>query len=378
LDKQPPLTDTWEKGLHPYTPIIRDGKLYGRGGADDGYAIFSSLLAIKVLQKQGVPHGRIVILVEASEESGSPDLPDYVNHLESKIGTPNLIVCLDSGCGNFHQFWLTTSLRGIITGVLSVKILTEGVHSGKGSGIIPSSFRIIRMLLDRIEDVNTGEIKVKELFVDIPDSVNKQITQSADGMGSETYEEFPFVLGAEPVDKKDIPKLILQRTWHPTLCVTGAEGIPSLELSGNVLRTHTNIKLSIRIPPTADAEKCGKALERELNRDPPYGAHVSFKTDKGRRGFAAPELHPWLEESVNKASKAFFGHSVNYIGEGGTIPFMGMLQEKFPKAQFVITGLLGPRSNAHGPNEFLHIDCGKHVTSCVAAVVADHYSHYHK
>jgi len=339
---------------------------------------FSSLLAIKVLQKQGIPHGRIVILVEASEESGSPDLPDYVNHLESKIGTPNLIVCLDSGCGNFHQFWLTTSLRGIITGVLSVKILTEGVHSGKGSGIIPSSFRIIRMLLDRIEDVNTGEIKVKELFVDIPDSVNKQITQSADGMGSETYEEFPFVSGAEPVDKKDIPKLILQRTWHPTLCVTGAEGIPSLELSGNVLRTHTNIKLSIRIPPTADAEKCGKALERELNRDPPYGAHVSFKTDKGRRGFAAPELHPWLEESVNKASKAFFGHSVNYIGEGGTIPFMGMLQEKFPKAQFVITGLLGPRSNAHGPNEFLHIDCGKHVTSCVAAVVADHYSHFHK
>jgi len=283
---------------------------------------------------------------------------------------------LDSGCGNYDQFWLTTSLRGLISGNLTVKVLTEGVHSGRGSGIVPSSFRILRMLLDRIEDVNTGEIKLKELHVDIPAKRHEEIKQSAEGIGTETYAEFPFVSGAEPVHKTDMAKLLLQRTWHPALVVTGVDGLPPLDLAGNVLLTHTAVKLSIRIPPTADPDKCSAALVKELNRDPPYNAHVKFVVEKARGGFAAPLLAPWLEHSIHKASSAFFGKPANYIGEGGTIPFMGMLQEKFPEAQFLITGLLGPRSNAHGPNEFLHINVGKHVTSCVTSVVADHYTHF--
>lgn len=371
LDKQPEMTG-WSEGLGPWTPVLKDDKLYGRGGADDGYAIFGSLAALLALQEQTIPHARCVILIEACEESGSYDLPYYVDHLAQRIGNPSLVVCLDSGCGNYDQLWLTTSLRGMTGGELTVQVLEEGVHSGDASGVVPSSFRILRDLLSRLEDAETGRIKPKELYAEIPPQRTEQARAAAGVLGKALYEKFPFVEGMQPVTE-DLTELVLNRTWRPQLAVTGVDGMPPLESAGNVLRPKTSVKLSLRVPPTLDGAKAGEFVKRLLEQDPPYGAKVSFKLEKDGSGWNAPQLSPWLEQAVAEASQHYFGAPAAYMGEGGSIPFMGMLGSKFPQAQFLITGVLGPHSNAHGPNEFIHIPTGKKVSAVVAEVIARHF-----
>lgn len=371
LDKQPEMSG-WAEHLGPWKPVLEGDKLYGRGGADDGYAIFGSLAAILALQKAGTPHARCVVLIEACEESGSYDLPYYVDHLAGRIGKPSLVVCLDSGCANYEQLWLTTSLRGLAGGNLTVKVLQEGVHSGDASGVVASSFRILRSLLSRLEDQASGRILPPELHVEIPPQRLEQARQAVKTLGAAVYDKFPFVKGMRPMNE-DPAELVLNRTWRPALSITGVDGLPPLTSAGNVLRPFTAVKLSLRIPPTLDAAVAGKTLKELLEKDPPYGAEVTFEVEKASAGWNAPQLSPWLEASVANASREFFGQPPAYMGEGGTIPFMGMLGEKFPGAQFLITGVLGPGSNAHGPNEFLHIPMGKRVSACVARVVADHY-----
>jgi len=371
LDKQPEMTG-WSAHLGPWKPVIEGDRLYGRGGADDGYAIFGSLAAILALQEQGVAHSRCVVLIEACEESGSYDLPYYVDHLAARIGKPSLVVCLDSGCGNYEQMWLTTSLRGLTGGNLSVQVLDEGVHSGDASGVVASSFRILRQVLSRLEDEVSGKIKPQDLYVEIPAQRIEQAQRTAQVLGDAVYSKFPFVDGMRPVES-DLAELVLNRTWRPALAVTGIDGIPALESAGNVLRPFTAVKLSLRLPPTLDGTKAGESVKRLLEKDPPYGAKVHFELEKATSGWNAPALAPWLEASVDGASREFFRAPPAYNGEGGSIPFMGMLGEKFPGAQFLITGVLGPQSNAHGPNEFLHIPTGKRVSMCVAKVIADHH-----
>ena len=370
LDKQPEMTG-WADDLGPWKPVLKGDKLYGRGGADDGYAIFGSIAALIALADQKLPHARCVILIEACEESGSYDLPHYVDHLASRIGQPSLVVCLDSGCGNYDQLWLTTSLRGLTGGELSVQVLEEGVHSGDASGVVPSSFRILRQLLSRLEDPATGEIVPRELYVDVPPSRRTQAQQSTEILGTAVYDKFPFVGGMRPV-ADDPVELVLNRTWRPQLAVTGVGGMPALDSAGNVMRPGTAVKLSLRVPPTLDGAGAGTFVKNLLETDPPYGAKVSFTLEKDGSGWHAPELSPWLEQAVVTASENYFGAPAAYMGEGGSIPFMGMLGEKFPQAQFLITGVLGPHSNAHGPNEFLHIPTGKKVTMVVAQVLAAH------
>ena len=370
LDKQPEMTG-WDDDKGPWVPVLEGDRLYGRGGADDGYAIFGSLTSVMALQAQGAAHARCVVLIEACEESGSYDLPAYVDHLADRIGKPSLVVCLDSGCGNYEQLWCTTSLRGMAGGNLTVKVLDEGVHSGDASGIVPSSFRIIRELLSRIEDEETGRVLVEGLHVDIPEERKAQAAKVAEVLGDEVYSKFPFLDGMTPM-ADDLTELVLNRTWRPALSITGADGIPPLASAGNVLRPHTALKLSMRLPPTLDGKRGGELLERALLDDAPYGAEVSLHLEKASTGWNAPSLAPWLENAIDQSSKEFFGKPAMYMGEGGTIPFMGMLGEKFPGAQFMITGVLGPHSNAHGPNEFLHIPMGKGVTACVSRVLAEH------
>ena len=370
LDKQPEMTG-WDEGKGAWEPVMEGDRLYGRGGADDGYAIYGSLAAVMALQAQGAAHARCVVLIEACEESGSYDLPAYVDHLAERIGKPSLVVCLDSGCGNYDQLWRTTSLRGMAGGNLTVKVLEEGVHSGDASGIVPSSFRIIRELLSRIEDERTGRILVDGMHVEIPAERRQQAGKVAEVLGTDVYDKFPFLPGMTPM-ASDLTELVLNRTWRPALSITGADGLPALSSAGNVLRPQTSVKLSLRLPPTLDGKRGGELLQEALLKDPPYGAQVSLHLEKASTGWNAPALAPWLENAIDQASQDFFGKPAMYMGEGGTIPFMGMLGEKFPGAQFMITGVLGPHSNAHGPNEFLHIPMGKGVTACVARVIAEH------
>lgn len=372
LDKQPEMTG-WSEGLGPWTPVIRGDKLFGRGGADDGYAMFGALSAILALREAGIPHARCVILIEACEESGSPDLPYYVDHLGKRLGDPSLVVCLDSGCGDYERMWLTTSLRGLMAGALTVQVLEEGVHSGDASGIVPSSFRILRHLLSRLEDSDTGMVLPLGLWAEVPAQRIEQARKAAEVVGQDAYAKFPFVPGMRPVTP-DLAELVLNRTWRPTLSVIGMDGVPPMGSAGNVLRPMTAAKLSIRLPPTREAKGAAETVKRLLEADPPYGAKVEFKIESAESGWNAPALAPWLEAAVARACKAAFGPEPAYMGEGGSIPFMGMLGEKFPKAQFVITGVLGPHSNAHGPNEFLHIPTGKRVSAAVAMILAEHFA----
>jgi len=370
LDKQPEF-DGWDDDLGPWKPVLRDDKLYGRGGADDGYAAFASLAALKVLHEQGVPHHRCVVLIEACEESGSTDLPFYIDHLRDRIGSPSLVVCLDSGCGNYEQLWSTTSLRGIVNCDLEVSLITAGVHSGNASGIVPDSFRVVRALLSRIEDETSGAIRLPDLNVDIPGPRVEQARKAGEVLGRQVYDAFPWRPGAQPMST-DLTELVLNRTWRPALSITGASGPPDLKNAGNVSRPATSLKLSMRVPPTLDAARAAVVLAETLTKDPPYGAHVRVAKVESGSGWNAPPLAPWLERSLHEASRTYFGADAVYMGEGGSIPFMGMLGDEYPEAQFLITGVLGPNSNAHGPNEFLHIPTGKRITACVAQVLRDH------
>jgi acetylornithine deacetylase/succinyl-diaminopimelate desuccinylase-like protein len=370
LDKQPEMTG-WADDLGPWKPVIKDDKLYGRGGADDGYAAYGSLTAIMAVQREGLPHNRCVVIIEACEESGSYDLPPYIEHLSDRIGHPSLVVCLDSGAGNYEQLWLTVSLRGMAAGTLRADVIREGVHSGYASGIVPSSFRILRQLISRLEDERTGEILPDYLHAEIPEQRLDQTAAVAHALGDEIFEAFPFVEGVQPQADNNVDR-ILNRTWRPALSYTGVAGMPDLGHAGNVLRPYTSLKLSMRLPPTLDGEEASARMKETLEANPPSGAKVSFETDQAATGWNAPAIAPWLHQSLENASQASYGRSVMYMGEGGTIPFMAMLGDAFPEAQFMITGVLGPKSNAHGPNEFLHIPFARKLTTCVAQVLADH------
>jgi acetylornithine deacetylase/succinyl-diaminopimelate desuccinylase-like protein len=368
-DKQPEFTG-WQDGLGPWTPVIRDGRLYGRGGADDGYAVFASLTSIAALQQEGLPLPRCVLLIEGCEESGSFDLPAYLAHLGVRIGTPDLVVCLDAECGDYGHLWLSSSLRGLLIGTLEVSVLTEGVHSGAASGIVASSFRILRNLLDRIEDVTTGRM-IDALHVPIDAATRANARELVEALGDVITERYPWQPGMAPM-AQDSVELVLNNTWRPTLSVTGLSGAPPVTSAGNTLRPSTSAKLSIRLPPTLDGAAAERTVKSLLETNPPYGAQVKFVSDGAQQGWAAPAIQPSLAAAFAEASQRYFDKPVRYMGMGGTIPFLKMLGDRFPKAQFMVTGVLGPHSNAHGPNEFLDIETGKRVTCCVAHVLAHH------
>jgi acetylornithine deacetylase/succinyl-diaminopimelate desuccinylase-like protein len=380
LDKQPEFTG-WRNDLGPWTPKYEAGKLYGRGGADDGYAVYAAITAVEALKAQDLTHPRIVGLIETCEESGSHDLPPYLDALRTRLGEVALVVCLDSGAGNYDQLWLTTSLRGMVSGVLKVEILTEGVHSGDASGVVPSSFRILRNVLDRLEDSATGRLLPESFHCALPADRAVQVRAAAAILGEQAWKTFPWACGADGGNTlpttTDPVEALLNRTWRPTLSVTGVDGFPEMTSAGNVLRPYTAFKLSLRLPPLVDGHQASVQLKALLEDNAPYNARVTFHPD-GRagalvaNGWNAPDLAPWLESALNTASQAQFGAPVAYIGQGGTIPLMSLLQRGFPAAQMMVCGVLGPKSNAHGPNEFLHVPYAKRLTAAVAQVIAAH------
>ena len=383
LDKQPEFSG-WRNDLGPWTPKYENGRLYGRGSADDGYAVYAAITAIMALDKEAIPRPRCVGIIETCEESGSPDLPAYLDVLKPRLGDVSLVVCLDSGAGNYDQLWLTTSLRGMVSGVLKVEILTEGIHSGDASGLVPSSFRILRNLLERLEDSKTGRLLPESFHCAVPATRLAQAKATADIIGDEVWKRFPWACGDDggPTlpTTTDRVEALLNRTWRPTLSVTGAQGFPDLKDAGNVLRPYTAFKLSLRLPPLVDGPQAARELKALLEDNAPYNARVTFAADarsgakagapSGATGWNAPELAPWLETALDAASQAHYAAPLGYMGQGGTIPLMSMLAKGFPQSQMMVCGVLGPRSNAHGPNEFLHVPYAKRLTAAVAQVMA--------
>ncbi|MDE3007985.1 MAG: M20/M25/M40 family metallo-hydrolase [Acidobacteriota bacterium] len=369
LDKQPPLGD-WSDGLGPFSPVRRGNRLFGRGVADDGYSTFAALLALEALEAAHVAHGRYVVLIEASEESGSPDLEAHLDALATHLGQVELMICLDSGALTYDRLWVTTSLRGVLNVELTVKVLSQGQHSGVASGVVPSSFRILRELLDRVEDSTTGEVLVPELQATIPDSHVRAATKIFEEFGDVVAKELPTLEGLRLMGRDGADRL-LRRTWAPTLSIVGMGGIPTPDVAGNVLRPSTTAVLSFRLPPSVDAEVARAAVERLLTTNVPANASVDVHSHAAS-GWVAPPLSPWLDAALEEASRVAFGREPGFTGEGGTIPFLGSLARRYPSAPFVATGVLGPHSNAHGIDEMLDLDMAVGVTNAVISLLATH------
>jgi len=370
LDKQPPLGN-WSEGLAPFMPVRRGDLLFGRGSVDDGYAIYACLIAVESLERHQLPHGRLVVLIEASEESGSPDLSAHLDELVDILGTVALVLCLDSGALDYDRLWVTDSLRGNVSLTLRVDVLTQGVHSGEASGVVPSSFRIIRQLLDRIESSRTGDLLLPELDAQVPDHHLAAAQRLSAELDDPLSRHFPAVSGLNLLGRDGAERLIRQ-AWAATLSITGFEGAPAPSDAGNVLRPSTSVKISVRTPPSVDAKVAQDALVAALTRHPPYGAHVSVQLDAVAQGWVAPLRSSWLIDALNEASLAAFGQEPGFLGEGGSIPFLSELGRRFPHAEMVATGALGPGSNAHGPDESLHVPTAIAVTTSVAVIVGAH------
>lgn len=374
LDKQPEMTG-WDADKGPWTPVREGDRLFGRGSSDDGYAMFSAITAIKALKEQGVGHHRCLVLIEACEESGSLDLPFYLESYKDKIGDPSLIICLDSGCGNYDQLWCTSSLRGVVGGTLTAQVLEQGVHSGAAGGLVPDSFSVIRSMLDRLENAETGDLKPRDLHVTIPEKRKEEAVAVASAAVADICESLPLTQGVCPISQDKVDQ-ILRNTWEPSLAITGADHMPSIRDAGNVLRPKTSVKLSMRIPPTLDPALAMSTLKETLESHPPFRTKVSLTDLEGAPGWDAPITAPWLDNALREASHSYFGETYLSTGEGGSIPFMATLAQKFPEAQFMITGVLGPKANAHGPNEFLDIPTAKKLTSSVAHVLHKHHERF--
>lgn len=369
LDKQPSRANLWSDGLHPLKAVRRDPWLFGRGALDDGYGGYLCVTALKMLQEQGVPYPRSHFLIETCEESGSYDLPPYLDALTDELGDPNLIVVLDSGGPDYEHIWVTEALRGLVAGNLSVQVSNEGVHSGMSGGVIPSSFRIQRLLLDRVEDSHTGKILIPEMHVEISSKVRKEAEQLGNLLGDELWSQLPVVDSLRP-QNEGAAEILLDMNWRPAMSVIGADGMPPTQTAGNVLRTNTDLKLSFRIPPGVNAEEIDIILKEKFEQSPPYGAKVEYMPDAAADGFHAPAMDGKLAEALLEASNHVTGLPPMATWVGGTIPFMAMMQEKYPTAQFLCTGTGGPGNNAHGPDEKLHIPSSKRLTAVLSATIA--------
>ncbi|MGI9622122.1 MAG: M20/M25/M40 family metallo-hydrolase [Acidimicrobiales bacterium] len=369
LDKQPEMTG-WDDGLGPWTPVLREGRLYGRGGGDDGYSAFAIMAALDAVRSAGGKHRRCVAVIEASEESGSPDLPAHLNALGDSLGDVSLVICLDSGAPAYDAMWMTTSLRGLVQAELRVDVLERGMHSGIVGGLAPSSMRIMRTLLDRIEDPVTGRVLIPEFHVEVPaDRLAEAKAAAADGVDPRLDVRFS---GSTRSDAHDAVGALVTNTWEPSMATIGIDGIPSLADAGNVLRPFTTVGLSFRLPPTCDPAGAITALHEVVTNDPPNEATVELTVLESSPGWNAAPTLPWLSDALDAASTAHFGKPTGSWGIGGSIPFMAMLGERYPRAQFVITGVLGPGSNAHGPNEFLDLATARRISACMAEVIGAH------
>jgi acetylornithine deacetylase/succinyl-diaminopimelate desuccinylase-like protein len=368
LDKQPPL-GAWREGLAPFEPVREGDRLYGRGTADDGYATFAAMAGIEALLATGATHGAVSVLIEASEESGSPDLDAWLDELAPRLGTPALVICLDSGAASYDRLWVTTSLRGVLVGTLTVSVLSEGVHSGHAGGIVPSSFRIARELLSRIEDERDGTILLPECNSLPPEHRVEEIRAVGELFGEVAAGLFPALPGLK-LAGSDASDRILRGTWGPALEITGAAGLPAPGDAGNVLRPSTTLKFSLRLPPNVDAPRSAAALAAALSADPPEGAQVRVELEEPAQGWDAPKSAAWLADALEAASLEHFGAPSAKLGLGGSIPFMASLGRRYSGVQFLATGVLGPESNAHGPNEFLHLPTARRLAAVVADLLA--------
>lgn len=370
MDKMPP-SEGWEDGLGAWDPVVRGDKLYGRGGADDGYSLYSAIAAIKALQLAGMKHPRCVLFIEACEESGSFDLAAYLESMREKIGEPGLVICLDTSAHDYERLWITSSLRGVFSFDVKIRQLTKVLHSGVGGGIIPDISRVLRLILNRIDDVNTGRVLIESCNAVIPQERVAALKDAAAALSTSVYEGIPLVPGAEPLST-DVTELLVNKTWRPAVSVIGVSGFPAAETAGNAMVPEITVRISVRTPPATDINKCINEMREKITVDSPHGVELEFVLGEHVDSWVSPELSAPVAQAISDASTAYFGNDAVYLGEGGGIGFVPLMSKMFPKAQFVLTGLVGPDSNAHAANESMHIPTAKKITCCIAHILQAH------
>lgn len=366
LDKQP-YGSGWN--TDPCDPVIKDGLMYGRGASDDGYAPFSAMLAIKAGQDQGAKMPRIALVLETEEESGSPNLIPLLKIASDSIGKPDACFCMDSGAFDYNQLWMTSSLRGICILDMTVELGKAAYHSGEVGGIVPETFRIVRQLLDRLDDSATGEV-CSELRVETPDWKLKEAEYMVSLSGAEMHNKYAVVDGATYVNQDDLVKMYLGNNWQPNLSITGADGLPPIQLAGNAVRASTSVRISMRLSPIMAPADAEAIIRKKLTENVPYNAKVTLGGGHAGSGWCMKVLSPHLDKNIRDAGAVFFnGKPTGSYGMGGSIPFLSELGTMYPDTEIVAFGLLGPDSNAHGPNEMLHLDYAKRLTCSLAHII---------
>jgi acetylornithine deacetylase/succinyl-diaminopimelate desuccinylase-like protein len=372
-DKQPPLTG-WEQGKGPYSPIVEDDYLYGRGAADDGCSFYAALTSIKALQKFKIPHPKIIILIEGCEESGSIDLPFYIEKYKKFIGSPDLIVAMDGGGLDYNRFWLSNSVRGIMCFEITVTTLTKGIHSGKGSGVAPETMMILRNLISRIEDYKSEIVSLKQFEVEIPQPVIDSAKKALDAVGNTWIKNIPILPGVKYLSD-DLLKIYLNSSWTPSLAVLGVKGLPDLNSAGNVLRPSTTFKISIRLPPTYEAIKAKQIIQTVMTENPPFNSDIKISNFNYSDGAYISNTSDKLKSELNKISQIFFQNDYSEISVGATIPFVQIFLNMFPNAQMIVTGAAGIDSQIHSQNEKLKISYFKKFVCSLTNLIGD-YNQY--
>lgn len=355
----------------PFQPNIANGRLYGRGTADDGYALFFSIAAIQALRANGIPYPTVNFILDFDEEGGSVNLERYLEKFSFKIGTPDLCITLDSGAGDYNRIWNTTTERGIVTGTLTVKVLTDSVHSGDGSGIIPNPQRIMRHLLSRLEDPVTGKILPSEFQVEVPATYLADVFSQATNIVPSTIKGFPW-FGYATTAASNPVELILNRIWRAGLAVTGVDGLPSTAAANNVVVGSVSYQLSLRLPPPLRIDEVQRQLKDLFEKDPPYGATVTYDYEgaPAANGWMSPPQPRWLSEAIDQASQVLFQQPSAPLGDGGTQPVLAILKEKFKETLFFASGVAGPGNNEHAANENLNIKYAEQLSACEAYVLS--------
>ena len=360
FDKQPHGTG-WDDDKGPTKPVIQNGRLYGRGSADDGYASFSMLTAIKACQEHNCPLPRICLIFEGAEESTDEHLTYYFNKLLPIIGE-NVIafIPLDSGCADYDRLWITNSLRGVCDYEINIQTLDNNISFGpEASGRIAENLFILRKAIDAVMDTSTGDVKIEEFYVkDIPEEIQEEMDKEIEIVGEQFFKEIPLYEGVKPL-KTDIKEAMINNRWKPTCSILGIDNCPKIEDNGFGVKKSITVKMSMRLPPGIDSHAALEALKKVVKENIYFDAKVKFLSAEVADGWKLTNFSEKTKNVLNKASKEYFGNELVFKGMGGSIPFITYFQTKYPNADVICTGILGADCFEHGPNENLHLEACK-------------------
>jgi acetylornithine deacetylase/succinyl-diaminopimelate desuccinylase-like protein len=345
-DVQPPGdAEHWHS--EPFEPTERDGRLFGRGAADDKAGIAAHLAALRAYD--GAPPVGVVVLVEGEEEIGSPTLPAFLETYAELLAA-DVMVLADSTNWAVGRPALTTSLRGLVDAVVEVRTLEHAVHSGMYGGPVPDALTALVRLLATLHD-EKGDVAVPGLATGAADPLDLTEDQLRADAG--------VVEGVELIGSGSLT----ERLWtRPAVAVIGIDA-PTVAHASNTLVPVARAKVSLRLAPGDDSQRAMDSLVEHLEAHAPWGAQVTVHRGSAGEPFQGSGSGP-AYDAAHRAFGTAWGVEPVHTGVGGSIPFIAAFAEQFPAAQILVTGVEDPDSRAHGADESLHL--GEFARVCLA------------